>query len=809
MAGQLRYTSTCYDRAGNRIDVMIYDAQWTGTAQTVALAEDGITLEEDDDKDMLRPIRCTTGTLTLVDRGDMETLVPVMDQQFAVRIHRNIFDIMFDGYLKSEGAQQDWTAPPVSITYNLESGISSALGFRLLKGWAGKSGMINFARALHRGVVGKSGISYTKIWIAAAYYDNADKPDFLAPLKLRFSPTVYEPEDEDDDKSGKSVEDLLTDFCQLFGLTAREKGQALYMTHPTALYYYWLTPDELEAIGDGTGVLEITTGSERLTPRGSVAEGSLIYAGDGQKKTAILGEGKYILKMGLDRVDSLIDGLTTEGWTPGNWKRGQLTQRDSQAGAVSGQLQASSYVTGWNYTAKDTGLMELYSYDITADGQTVTRVTKEEPEIITGEPAWRYYAGAHLVEADLYNARQEGDGTNQEKKTYSYGKMLIISNTWMSRALQLAAKNGNCIPTLEQKAGKTPLAVLRGKKPVRLGAGAVSVNASVLLQSFTYRSTYSYQYTLFFRIRIGDWVSYQEAYPEAPLNVYTRCRFVNVNSPEYDELEGKLCYLRTQVPDGVGKDSNDVTHNCDFGQVADTRLPLVTAMGTDSYQPYSDASGVVIECRDPDGNDISVEGDVELTLYGFYDYSQINGKRTTWRDFFESGAGTGSVDIYTDYLYAFVKDLTVKYYDNDEVTSREKLRLKGDDDGEDDYQYTAVGNMQLANQGTQTVELTLGTGEKMDAAYNLLIKDDGTLLDELYCLEGTHGVLRRPEDNLCRLIESLKLRNRTRLELEVERSPALEDPTAVVTDDEGRTWQLSGRKYDVMDGEMTITLDEL
>lgn len=809
MADNLRYSGIFYDKSGNRYDVMIYDSLYSGESKTVTLTDNPVTLSEDDDNDILKAIRCKTGTINLMDRGDLETLTPHQDHQFFVRIHKNVFSIIFQGYIKCEGAEQDWIAPPVEITYNIESGISSILDYELKTGWAGSSGYINYAQAIKSAVIDRIGYAFNRIYIAAAYYlmDDNDAPDFLSLLKLRLSATVYEPEDDSEDDEGKSVEDLLTDFCTLFGLTVRESGQNLYFCHPTCDYYYWITPDELSVIGDGTSELVITTGSDRLLSRSEIEMSSLSYAGDGQKKTAILGEGKYIVKMSLDRVDDVLPEISTDGWVPGDWKRGQLTQNDSNADPVKNELQASSFITGWNYTAQDTEKLELYSYDISSDGQTVTRVEQEEPETITGVAPFRYYAGAHLVEADLYNAKQSG--TEMEKKTFSYAKMLVISNTWMSRALSLASQNGNCIPTLEQKAGKTPLAVFRGDKPVRLSSGALAVNASVLLQSFTFRSTYSYQYTLFFRIRIGDWVSFQTAYDGAPLNVYTMCRFVNVNSAEYADLEGKLCYLRTQVPDGVGTDSNDESHNCDFGQVADTRLPVLTAMGTDSYQPYGDASGVVIECRDPDGNYITVEGDFELTLYGFYDYSTINGKRSTWKDIFDSSAGTGTVDIYTDYLYAFIKDLSVKYYENDEVTAREKLRIgkQGEDDA-DDYQYVAVSNVKLSNNKTETIDLTVGTGEKTDTAYNLLLRPGGELLENIYCYEGGKGTERRPEEQLCRLLEQLKLRNRIRYQLEVELTDDMDTPSSVVHDGD-KDYLITARDYSLVDGSATITIDEL
>lgn len=815
MAYGLRYTAQVTDVDGTLYNVMIYEKDYTGESTSVFMGSGAIRLQEDDDEDLLKPLRLTTGTLTLIDDGTMERLMPTSDQQYYVQLHRNIFNIDFCGFLKMEGGQQDWTAPPVEVTYNLTGLIGSVADWRLRKGWAGESGYVNWAQALTAVLLDKiEMLAVTRIYLPAEIYlrDEANKADFLTPLKVRLNAGVYEPggdeETYDEETGTPTVEDVLTDFCRLWGMTLQERGRAWWFTSPVAEAYYWITPAELREIGAGGGP-EVKTGSERITTIEAQDMGTALqYAGDGQQKSGILGGGRYVVKFKPERTEQVMgsdDCLPTDGYAAGSWKRAQRTQRDSAGGDIPKGLQASSYITGWTYTPSGgERWLELHHYDISADGKTATETAAYgQPQ---GMAPWYYYAGAFLVDADVYNTQYDPE-TEEAKKTFDYARMIVISNTWMSRALTINdATQGGGIPTLEHVKPRTPLVTLRGRKPVRLDSGAIAVTASVMLQSFTIRSTYSWLYTLLFRLRIGDWVSYQEGIDESNPTGPTKLWFVNVNSPEYDEVrQGRLCYLRMKRPSsGLQSDHGDVydaTHDVTFGTIGDTRFPLVY-LGEDIYQPYGDAAGAVIECKDPSGNFITVEGDVELTIYGFSDENTIY---ETHRDIFASDGGTGSVGMWGKYTYAFLKDLGLTYYENDEVTARDKL--KEDDDAEGDaYEYTTGESAHTNGGGTTTVELTVGTGKTCDTAENLLEAPDGSLLAAVY--GASDGALRRPEEHIVAAARKVMLRNRTRLRLEVDRTDGLAMPVARLQDGD-RTYQVTAREWAPGEKEYYVTLDEL
>ncbi len=121
MANNPKWTIPFASLGGNscRADVFDMDAEYTGTATELTGAAQPVTIDEEDDDDLLTVIRPRTGYLNIVETDDtsaaIEALKPATNTSRKVVIYSGT-DVIFQGFLQAQTFQNAWVPNPRQLS---------------------------------------------------------------------------------------------------------------------------------------------------------------------------------------------------------------------------------------------------------------------------------------------------------------------------------------------------------------------------------------------------------------------------------------------------------------------------------------------------------------------------------------------------------------------------------------------------------------------------------------------------------------------------------------------------------------------
>lgn len=121
MANNPKWTIPFASLGGNscRADVFDMDAEYTGTATELTGATQPVTIDEEDDDDLLTVIRPRTGYLNIVETDDtsaaIEALKPATNTSRKVVIYSGT-DVIFQGFLQAQTFQNAWVPNPRQLS---------------------------------------------------------------------------------------------------------------------------------------------------------------------------------------------------------------------------------------------------------------------------------------------------------------------------------------------------------------------------------------------------------------------------------------------------------------------------------------------------------------------------------------------------------------------------------------------------------------------------------------------------------------------------------------------------------------------
>lgn len=111
--------------------VEIYDDNWSGGVTALIPAATPITIDEDDDEDLLNVIRAKTGYISVIEEnyGDLADLYPTTNKSHYVRVVYGGSQV-FIGYMQPQAFDQPVSPGPTELSFPIMSGLAMLDDFR-------------------------------------------------------------------------------------------------------------------------------------------------------------------------------------------------------------------------------------------------------------------------------------------------------------------------------------------------------------------------------------------------------------------------------------------------------------------------------------------------------------------------------------------------------------------------------------------------------------------------------------------------------------------------------------------------------
>ena len=250
---------------GTAYTLNVYDATYSGSAVTLTAAATPFVTNEDNSTDILEPVRISTGTINIINRGDLAGLLPSTPKARRVTLTSGN-DILWQGYIKQQQMTQPWAQTP----YELQLPVVSALG--ILDNKIEKGDVPYRARIAEylRLAIAATGATYTNIVYPADLKLDADGTwDVFFRLGLQdrnwFSyknENVLDPDESRYD--GMTWIDILTELMRAFGYTLYEYGTTLYIIGRRGMLHNSITIADLEELAENGETTPTTITSQAV-----------------------------------------------------------------------------------------------------------------------------------------------------------------------------------------------------------------------------------------------------------------------------------------------------------------------------------------------------------------------------------------------------------------------------------------------------------------------------------------------------------------------------------------------------------------
>ena len=227
---------------GTDYSVNIYDSTYT-TGDPVELtgAAVPVTTQEPADHDPLAPLRLSTGTLNLINTGNLDALIPSTPKARPVTITTGSA-VVWQGYIQQQQFTQPWLSTPYQLSFPLVSAFGILEGVQLVKDELQPRTRI--AEYLRQAIL-KTGHTFQTIVFPDNFQMSSDDTRVDTLLRLGIQERnwfTYRNENIiDPDQArweGASWLEIISAIMEAFGLTLYEQGQTLYLMARVNTSYY-------------------------------------------------------------------------------------------------------------------------------------------------------------------------------------------------------------------------------------------------------------------------------------------------------------------------------------------------------------------------------------------------------------------------------------------------------------------------------------------------------------------------------------------------------------------------------------------
>lgn len=461
-------------------EVLIYEEGWSGEITEIEPAENAISTEEDNDEEIMKPVRTWTGYLRVIDNGDLEGLMPTDNHQHYVEL---LIDnvLKWCGYMQADTFSEDWDIAPLTVEFPLISPIG-VLGSVYLD-QTKDMGLVSLGELILECLTATN-VTYEKIYFPKEVWYSIEE-DIYTAFSVKISRanffsvnnSINRESDDWQRYNADTCLSFLEEFCKFWGWTLHERGYDLYFIG-RAEDYYSIHFDDLKNLASGVeGEADLISCSFKKIE-------DLELAGDGHKKSIIQGYGKFIVQADINKVTDVVPSINKKDM---EYIQNIRTVYNDYYGRILKYEQTRLYANKDRFN-----LIEFKSYSVTEFDYGVPVGWYDATDELS--PVERLGAiGAEFVEYDRFTPEERA-----KKRNYNYKDAVGIQIRTLYQYQ----------PTPEQAQDMVILRA-RGQKEVYYDKGAFVISASAFGTSFSERPNENEVYenngkgTLDFRFRVG------------------------------------------------------------------------------------------------------------------------------------------------------------------------------------------------------------------------------------------------------------------------------------------------------------------
>ena len=817
-----RYEIEFTDRKGRDLRVGIFSSGWTGGVTRLTGGEAPLILQEDDSDGLDTPLRAWTGNLTVadVDAADLSGLFAADVVSARVELTDVATrELLWQGFITPEVMRQPWVSGE-EVTVNVQSPLGALSGLTLDPeggfGFTTLGALLDEVNALAGGawdyVAYPDDISLTEGGDTSAWLD-------LQVSRYAFFDTSAEEEEVTPDVSadvltytGASGSAVVEAVARLMGWTASERGRTLWFTAESAPGYRRVSAAQLSQAGRRTEALEdAQIALYSLTPAGTDHTDSLLQ---GYRRVEVQIEDGEVSSLLADELDASnwtpLENYNFEGGYParvqtveGNWDdvgtfvctSDNLDINDG-AGGVYGTRRGIRYDVAAYAAESVSGESRTHLYRATHSKGTT----------------WRPQDDSYVIALTELTRPEDLDGLDYEKNWGYYDESGVVYDaisTVGARRARLTIRNAlltsdttydgfvraHSLKSRQSFDGFVLWPCIRRDYPV--SGGSASYFGTPLIRLHDPRCVLLSGVALRLTARFcGFW-----GQPDAPdtdqIPAVQMGPFSIAGPGVLSGVTNAVWPVMLRVGDYYWTASGNTpgAWTKAGGEGYSLQAPLTTTDAytetsteidklddVNLYDSYELESGYVIPLTGPDGEALSLSGDVELCFY----LPNINGHRIN----------STSDDPYQVNFFnpMFIYDIGLEVLTPDTSAGFETHRSTT---------FTERTGAKFAGD-VKSVTLALSTTCGAATAYGLLLTPGGEPLSTLVS-KRQGGRAARPERLVLGLLK--RLYGRARRQLCVEVDAARLSPSATVTDGPTR-YALSGVEWDVRESSCKYTLED-
>ena len=235
MAFNIHWQLLFCNRDNEQYTVNIYDDGYTGNIISLVGADQPFYTSEDADEDIFTPIRSQSGYIRVIDIDGnlLEQISPANNVQRMVKVFKG-GDVKWQGFVAATAYSQAWITTPREVEIPVNSMLATLqyIDFGLEYAAYSKNLAYLLVRAMYHlyAITGEYPFSNVRV------IDNEEIPGRFFMHRLQYA-VFYEQREINNggdtviEWTGKSLYDILSELCSLYGVTMREDGRELYMAN--------------------------------------------------------------------------------------------------------------------------------------------------------------------------------------------------------------------------------------------------------------------------------------------------------------------------------------------------------------------------------------------------------------------------------------------------------------------------------------------------------------------------------------------------------------------------------------------------
>ena len=328
------------------VTVSVYDEAWTGGVTVLEAAPGCVEWADDDDEDVMKAVRVSTGYLRVMDNGDLDGLMPRNNMERYVEV-KKAGRVVWLGYLEAATYSAPWTGGVQVVEYPMKSCMAVLEGVYM--DGTKDMGLVTLGELMAE-AIGASGGGVQTVVYPMEVKMSEEAVEYGAPWAVKVSRYNFfelsEAKNYEDEEyqryDGITYLQLLEELCKLWGWTLMERGDEVVLMSKRVTEYVRVGVAALMAYGTGDvveeervsvqeveladlawadvdHVREVMKGANKLTVTGKVkAVGDVLPEVDvEERKTIWSGWVEQIVNMEAERLvvkELKLEGPGAESW---------------------------------------------------------------------------------------------------------------------------------------------------------------------------------------------------------------------------------------------------------------------------------------------------------------------------------------------------------------------------------------------------------------------------------------------------------------------------------------------------------------